>query len=104
MVNRGEAWWADFGDPTGSESGFVRPVIVVSSDRFNNSRIATVMVTAVTSNLRLAAAPGKVELAAGDGGLPKDCVANVSQTLVVDRPRLAQAPRAALLLGKEVAS
>jgi mRNA interferase MazF len=90
VVNRGEVWWADFGEPMGSEPGFVRPVIVVSSDRFNDSRIATVLVTEVTNNLRLAAAPGNVELAAGDGGLPKDCVANVSQTLVVDRSRLGR--------------
>lgn len=88
MVNRGDVWWADLGEPMGSEPGYTRPVLVVSSDRFNSSRIATVMVTAITSNLRLAAAPGNVELAAGDGGLPRDCVANVSQTLVIDRSRL----------------
>lgn len=90
MVARGEVCWVDFGEPVGSEPGYRRPAVVVSSDRFNRSRIATVIVSAVTSNLRLAAAPGNVELSAGDAGLPKASVVNVSQTLVVDRSRLTE--------------
>ncbi|MBS1849160.1 MAG: type II toxin-antitoxin system PemK/MazF family toxin [Actinobacteria bacterium] len=90
MVARGEIWWVDFGDPIGSEPACRRPALVVSSDRFNRSRIATVIVTAVTSNLRLATMPGNVEVEAGDGELPKAGVVNVSQTLVVDRSRLIE--------------
>ncbi|WIY81849.1 type II toxin-antitoxin system PemK/MazF family toxin [Propionimicrobium sp. PCR01-08-3] len=90
MVTRGEIWWVDFGDPIGSEPGYRRPALVVSSDRFNRSRIATVIVTALTSNLRLAVMPGNVELEKGEADLPKDCVVNVSQTLVIDRSRLSQ--------------
>ncbi|MCI1746954.1 MAG: type II toxin-antitoxin system PemK/MazF family toxin [Acidipropionibacterium sp.] len=90
VVSRGEVWWVDFGEPLGSEPGYRRPALIVSSDRFNRSRISTVIVTAITSSLRLAAAPGNVELEAGEAGLPKDCVVNVSQTLVIDRSRLAQ--------------
>jgi mRNA interferase MazF len=81
-------WWADFGEPLGSEPGYRRPAVVVSSDRFNRSRIATVIVTAVTSNVRLAAAPGNVALAAGAAGLSKESAVNVSQVLVIDRVRL----------------
>ena len=65
MVARGEVWWADFGEPFGSEPGYERPVLVVSSDRYNRSRIGTVIVTALTSNMRLAAAPGNVDQRAG---------------------------------------
>ena len=60
MVARGEIWWADFGEPVGSEPGYLRPALIVSSDRFNQSRISTVIVSAITSNMRLAAAPGNV--------------------------------------------
>lgn len=88
MVVRGEVWWADFGAPVGSEPGFRRPALVVSSDRFNRSRISTVIVTAMTSNLRLADAPGNVEFESGVVGLTKPSVVNVSQTLVIDRGRL----------------
>ena len=80
----------DFGQPIGSEPGFQRPAVIVSSDRFNRSRINTVIVTAVTTNARLAAMPGNVQLEASVAGLPKDCVVNVSQTLVVDRVRLTE--------------
>lgn len=95
MVARSEVWWADFGEPFGSEPGYRRPTLVVSSDRFNRSRIATVIVLPITSNLRLADAPGNVALAQGDGGLPQASVVNVSQPIVVDRVRLED--RAGLL-------
>ncbi|MDQ2709436.1 MAG: type II toxin-antitoxin system PemK/MazF family toxin [Actinomycetota bacterium] len=58
VVTRGDLWWVDSGDPVGSAPGYRRPAVVVSSDRFNRSRLATVAVAAVTSNLRLAAAQG----------------------------------------------
>ena len=90
MVARSEVLWVDFGEPLGSEPAFRRPAVVVSSDRFNRSRISTVVVSAITSNLRLAAAPGNVELSAGEAGLDRDCIINVSQTLVVDRSRLGE--------------
>ncbi|MGL5810030.1 MAG: type II toxin-antitoxin system PemK/MazF family toxin [Nocardioides sp.] len=88
VVGRGDVWWVDFGEPVGSEPGFRRPALVVASDRFNRSRIATTIVSAITSNLRLAAAPGNVELATGHADLAKPSVVNVSQTMVVDRVRL----------------
>ncbi len=90
MVARGEVRWVDFGEPVGSEPAYRRPALVVSSDRFNRSRISTALVSAITSNVRLAAAPGNVELESGAAGLDKDCVVNVSQTLVVDRSRLEE--------------
>lgn len=88
MVARGEVWWVDFGEPIGSEPGYERPALVVSSNRFNRSRIATVLVSAVTSNLRLATMPGNVEVDQGEADLPKAGVVNVSQTMVIDRARL----------------
>lgn len=88
MVNRGELWWVDFAEPVGSGPGYRRPAVLISSDRFNRSRIATVVVAAVSSNLRLAEAPGNVLLSAVETGLPKDSVVNVTQLLTVDRALL----------------
>ena len=90
MIQRGEVWWADLGEPSGSEPGFRRPVLIVQSDAFNRSRIGTVVALAVTSNLRLLDAPGNVLLSARASGLPKDSVANVSQIVTLDRDTLAQ--------------
>lgn len=88
MVARGELWWVDFGEPVGSAPGYRRPAVVISSDRFNRSRIATLILAAVTSNLRLAEAPGNVALPMEATGLPKPSVVNVTQLLTVDRQLL----------------
>lgn len=90
MIAQGEVWWADLADPTGSEPGFRRPVVVVQGDNFNRSRIATVVCVALTSNLRWADAPGNVLLTSKATGLPKDSVANVSQIVTLDRESLAE--------------
>ena len=97
MVSRGELWWVDFGEPDGSAPGYRRPAVVVSSDRFNLSRLATVVVAAVTSNLRLAQAPGNVALDSDSSGLPKESVVSVSQLLTIDRSLLDE--RAGVLSG-----
>ena len=89
-MTRGELWWADLPAPRGSGPGLRRPVLVVQSDAFNQSRIQTVIVAAVTSNLRLAAAPGNVLLPKRQSRLPKDSVANVSQLLTLDRVFLTE--------------
>jgi mRNA interferase MazF len=90
VISRGEIWWADLGAPTGSEPGYRRPVLVVQDDAFNRSRIDTVVVIALTSNLGLARAPGNLLLPARTSGLPKDSVVNVSQVVTLDRERLLE--------------
>lgn len=89
-MTRGEIWWADLPDPRGSEPGFRRPVLVIQSNPFNRSRIQTVIVAVITSNLRLAEAPGNVLLPARISGLPRDSVVNVSQVLTLDRSFLTE--------------
>jgi len=64
-------------------------VVVISADAFNRSRIKTVKVAAITSNLRLAAAPGNIALAAGSAGLDRDSVINVSQVVTLDKSDLS---------------
>jgi mRNA interferase MazF len=72
-------------EPVGSEPGSRRPVVVVSSDEFNRSRIRTVLVAAVTSNIDLAHAPGNVLVASVETGLPRESVVNVSQLATLDK-------------------
>jgi mRNA interferase MazF len=84
-IQRGQVWWADLPDPRRSEPGFRRPVLVVQADSFNRSRIQTVIVAVITSNLELADAPGNVAVPARSSGLPRDSVINVSQVLTLDR-------------------
>ena len=90
VIARGEIWWADLAAPDGSGPGYRRPVLVVQADPFNNSRLATVTVVVLTSNLRLAAAPGNVRLGKRASGLPRESVVNVSQIITIDRARLRE--------------
>ncbi|MEZ5454196.1 MAG: type II toxin-antitoxin system PemK/MazF family toxin [Thiothrix sp.] len=89
-MKRGEVWWAALEEPRDSELGHKRPVVIVSSDAFNQSKIQTVIVAIVTSNLRLANAPGNIAIAKRDSGLSKESVINVSQILTLDKSFLIE--------------
>ena len=89
-MTRGEIWWADLPGPRGSEPGFRRPVLVIQANSFNRSRLQTVIVSVISSNLRLGQAPGNVSLPARISGLPRDSVVNVSQILTLDRSFLTE--------------
>ena len=89
-MRRGELWWASLPEPAGSGPGFRRPLLIISSDSFNASRISTVVAAVVTSNLRLAEAPGNVRIPARGTGLSRPSVINVSQVLTVDKSFLTE--------------
>ena len=93
-MRRGEVWWASLPPPAGSGPGLRRPVVVVQSNPFNESRIATVIITIITSNLALAEAPGNVRIGKAESGLAKPSVVNVSQVLTIDRSYLTERVRA----------
>lgn len=88
MIGRGEIHWASLEDQTSSAPGKRRPVLVISADAYNHSAISTVTVVAVTSNERLADAPGNVLLSPDVSGLTKLSVANVSAIITLDKRRL----------------
>jgi mRNA interferase MazF len=90
LISQGEIWLADLPDPVGSGPGFRRPIAIVQGDAFNRSRISTVVCVPLTSNVRLAEAPGNVLLATSSTGLPRESVANVSQIVTLDRSLLSE--------------
>lgn len=89
-MRRGEIWWGSLPEPTGSGPGFRRPLLIVSANSFNDSRISTVVAAVITSNLRLADAPGNVRLPTKGTGLTKASVVNVSQIITVDKTFLTE--------------
>jgi mRNA interferase MazF len=93
-VRRGEIWWASLPAPAGSGPGFRRPVLVIQSNPFNESRIATAIVAVITSNLGLADAPGNVRLGRTESGLSRPSVVNVSQLMTVDKAMVTEKLRA----------
>ena len=76
MIRRGDIWWASVDKARGSDAS--RPVLIISSDAFNRSEIPTVIAVAISSDLRLADAPGNVQLHTGESRLPADSVINVA--------------------------
>jgi mRNA interferase MazF len=101
-MQRGDLWWANLPDPTGSGSGYRRPVLIIQANMFTLSQIATIVVVPLSSNLRLASAPGNVLVLAAESGLARDSVVNVSQPLTLDKrdltEQIGQLPAATLRL------
>ncbi len=89
-IRKGELYWVDFGPAVSSAPAKRRPAVVIQGDQFNQSRLATVVVAAVTSNTALASYPGNVFLPAAVVGLPRDSVANVTALATLDRRDLVE--------------
>ena len=90
VISQGDVFWIDLGVPSGSELGFRRPHVVIQNNLFNQSRIGTVAVCALTSNLKRASAPGNVQLFTGEANLPKPSVVNVSQLFTANKSDLVE--------------
>ena len=88
MIRQGDVFWIDLRQPSGSVPGFRRPFLVIQNDSFNASRIRTVVVSALTTNLARAEAPGNVFIKRGEAGLQEDSVVNISQIATVDKSQL----------------
>ncbi|MDR3301645.1 MAG: type II toxin-antitoxin system PemK/MazF family toxin [Spirochaetaceae bacterium] len=87
---RGEIWWADFGLPDGSEVGYRRPVLIVQDDAFNESRIRTIVVLPLTTNLHMECAPGNVLVTKKEAKLAEDSVIIVAQFYALDKQKLIE--------------
>jgi mRNA interferase MazF len=89
-IRQGDIFWIEQDEPGGSEQGYRRPFVVVQNNLFNQSRIGTVVVCALTTNLQRAKSPGNVLLAEGECNLPKASVVNISQIFTVDKHSLEE--------------
>ena len=89
-IEQGDIFWVELGVPNASEPGDRHPHVVVQNNVFNQSRINTVIVCPLTSNLKRAAAPGNVLLEKGEGNLPKESVVNISQVITVNKSDLVE--------------
>ena len=90
VIKQGEIYWLELDSPSGSEPGYRHPHVVIQNNLFNRSRIDTVIVCALTSNLKRAKAPGNILLKSGEANLPRQSVVNVSQVFTADKSQLAE--------------
>jgi len=88
VINQGDLYWFDPGIPIGSGPGYRRPHVVIQNNACNHSRISTVVLCGLTSNVRRAIALGNVLLEDGEAGLNKSSVVVVSQMVTADKSQL----------------
>lgn len=89
MTEQGGIYWAELGPAVGSRPAKRRPVLVIQSNTYNESNLATVLVAVITTNTALATMPGNVFLAATATGLPRDSVVNVTAIVTLNKSDLA---------------
>lgn len=90
-INQGDVYWIQAQESDRSELGYhPHPYVVVQENVFNHSRIHTVIVCALTTNLKQASAPGNVLLDAGEANLPQQSVVVVSKVSTVDKTQLGE--------------
>ena len=90
IVNQGDIYWVPLEEPNGLEPGVIHPHVVIQDDVINHSRIQTVVVCALTTNIKRANLPGNVLLEAGEANLPKQSIVVVSQVSTVDKAQLGE--------------
>ena len=90
VIKQGDIFWVDLGKPSGSEPGYRHPHLVIQNNVFNRSRINTVVVCSLTSNLQRAHSPGNVMLNKGEANLTKQSVINITQIFTVDKRDLVE--------------
>ncbi|MBW1814127.1 MAG: type II toxin-antitoxin system PemK/MazF family toxin [Deltaproteobacteria bacterium] len=90
VIKQGEIYWVDLGKPSGSEPGYRHPHIVIQNNLFNSSKINTVVMCSLTSNLKRGLSPGNVVLKKGEADLPQKSVVNITQIYTVNKNDLCE--------------
>lgn len=89
-IRQGDIYWVQLDEPRGSEPGYLHPHVVVQNNLFNKSKLGTVVLCTLTSNISRATAPGNVLLRKGEANLPKTSVVNITQLLTMNKSDLKQ--------------
>lgn len=90
VIQRGEIWWADLPEPTGSAPGYRRPVLIIQADIFNQTKLNTSIAVLITTNIDLGEMSGNVPLKKSQSGLPKDSIVNITQIFTLDKRLLLE--------------
>ena len=90
VIHQGDIYWVELEEPAGSEPGYSHPHVVIQNNVFNRSRINSVIVCALTSNIKRASTPGYVLLEVAEANLPKQSVVIVSQVFTIAKTQLGE--------------
>lgn len=87
-INQGDIYWIKLDEPTATTPDYAHPYVVVQDDLFNHSRIDSLVVCALSTNLKMAALPGNVLLEPGEANLEKPSVVVVSKISAAKKSQL----------------
>jgi mRNA interferase MazF len=90
VIQRGDVYWVDLGEPRGSRPAKRRPVLIVSDDLYNSSNLSTIVAVVLTGTLRLGDMPGNVHIVKGEAGVTRASVANVTALVTLDKTELGR--------------
>jgi mRNA interferase MazF len=90
VIQQGEIYWVDLGEPSGSEPGYRHPHIVIQNNLFNSSKINTVVMCSLTSNFKRGLSPGNVVLKKGEADLPQKSIVNITQIYTINKNDLCE--------------
>lgn len=90
VVEQGEIYWIDLGEPGGSEPAYKHPHIVLQNNLFNSSKINTIVMCSLTSNLKRGLSPGNVTLTKGEANLAKKSIVNITQIYTIDKSDICE--------------
>jgi mRNA interferase MazF len=89
-INRGDIFWIPLFDENGIQNPIVHPNVVIQDTIINQSRIDTIVVCGISTNMRRAFEPGNILLEASEGDLPKQSIIVVSQISVVKKSDIGE--------------
>jgi len=87
-INQGDIYWVSVADDNGAASEIIHPHVVLQDDIINRSRIKTVVVCGITTNMKRISYPGNLLLEVGEANLPKQSIVAVSQISTVNKSDL----------------
>jgi mRNA interferase MazF len=90
VIHQGDVYWLRSENSSGLDADIPHPQVVIQENVFNHSRIPSVVVCALTSNIKRVNLPGNVLLEAGEANLPKQSVVEVSKVMAVDKAQLGE--------------
>jgi mRNA interferase MazF len=80
VIHQGDIYWVQADIP--------HPHVVIQDNDLNHSSVTTVVVCAVTSNVKRVSIPGNVLLEAREANLPRPSVVEVSKVSTIEKAQL----------------
>lgn len=89
-IKRGSIYWVPVQDDTGKKREIIHPHVVIQDTIINQSRIDTIAVCGISTNMKLIKEPGNILLEKGEANLEKQSIIVVSQISTAKKDNLGE--------------